>query len=189
MRRPSFLFSLLVVALGAAAAQVWPEIATWWRDLVPAATGTAAPHPTGPAGPALTGRAKVIDGDSLEVAGERIRLFGIDAPESRQDCADARGESYACGRAAARALADAIGRNSVTCTPVDHDRYGRDVARCDAGGRDLADTMVRGGHALDLPQHSGGRYAAAERAARAARRGLWAGGFQEPASWRRQHPR
>jgi endonuclease YncB( thermonuclease family) len=188
VRRPSLLFSLLVVTVGAAAVQLWPELAAWWRDLVPQATGTST-HPADPVGPALAGRAKVIDGDSLEVAGERIRLFGIDAPESRQDCADARGNAYPCGRDAARALAAAIGSDRVTCTPVDHDRYGRDVARCDAGGRDLGEVMVRGGHALDLPQHSGGRYAAAEREARAARRGLWAGSFEPPAAWRRQYPR
>jgi endonuclease YncB( thermonuclease family) len=186
VRRPSFLFSLLVIAVGAAATQLWPEVAAWWRNLVPEATGTAAPHPTGPA---LSGRAKVIDGDSLEVAGERIRLFGIDAPESRQDCADARGNAYACGREAARELAAAIGQNRVTCMPVDHDRYGREVARCESGGRDLAEAMVRSGHALDLPQHSGGRYAAAEREARDGRRGLWAGSFEQPSAWRRQHPR
>jgi endonuclease YncB( thermonuclease family) len=138
-------------------------------------------------GEPVTGRADVIDGDSLEVAGVRIRLFGIDAPERDQDCQDAGGKSYSCGRAASRALAAAIGGRSVTCTPVEVDQYNRDVAVCMAGDLDLGDAMVRGGHALDYPRHSRGRYAGAEREARDARRGVWAGKFERPATWRQQN--
>jgi endonuclease YncB( thermonuclease family) len=58
-----------------------------------------------------------------------------------------------------------------------------------ANGRDLGDAMVRAGHALDYARHSGGRYAEAERAARAAKRGIWAGGFEEPEAWRRREMR
>ena len=136
----------------------------------------------------FSGPAAAIDGDSLEVAGRRIRLFGIDAPESRQDCRDGRGRFYACGMKARDALADAIGNGAVACTPVG-ESYDRDVAICTASGRDLSETMVRGGHALELAQHSRGRYSAAERAARAARRGLWEGSFERPAQWRHDHPR
>ena len=70
------------------------------------------------AGTPITGRAKIIDGDSLEVAGERIRLFGIDAPEARQQCRDTTGQDYACGRDAARVLTALIGGRPVSCTPV-----------------------------------------------------------------------
>ena len=139
-------------------------------------------------GATIAGRAKVIDGDSLEVAGARIRLFGIDAPEAHQQCRDARGLDYPCGRAAARALAALAGAR-VSCTLLTHDRYERDVATCMANGRDLGDAMVRAGHALDYARHSGGRYAEAEREARAARRGIWAGTFEEPEAWRRRETR
>jgi len=138
-------------------------------------------------GEPVTGRAHVTDGDSLEVAGVRIRLFGIDAPERDQDCQDAGGKTYSCGRAASRALAAAIGGRSVTCTPVEVDQYNRDVAVCTAGDLDLGDVMVRGGHALDYARHSRGRYAGAEREARDARRGMWAGTFERPATWRQQN--
>jgi endonuclease YncB( thermonuclease family) len=169
---------LVVIAVGAAVVHGVREFAPW---LVPKSPGVA----TRP-GATLTGRVKVIDGDSIEIAGERLRLFGIDAPESRQECRDAAGESYACGRAAARALAAAIGGRAVTCTAVEHDQYRREIAICTVEGRDLGETMVRVGHALDYAQHSRGRYAAAEREAREAKRGLWAGTFEHPLAWRRR---
>lgn len=138
-------------------------------------------------GEPVTGHARVIDGDSLEVAGVSVRLFGIDAPERDQDCRDGAGKTYSCGRSAQRALAAAIAGRAVTCTPVDVDQYKRDVSVCTADNVDLGEAMVRGGHALDYTRHSRGRYAAAEQEAREARRGLWAGSFERPATWRQQN--
>jgi endonuclease YncB( thermonuclease family) len=143
------------------------------------------PRPT--PGKPVTGHARIIDGDSMEIHGQRIRLFGIDAPERDQDCRNADGRSYACGRDAARALSAAVAGRDVTCTPVDQDRYDRDVAVCTVDGDDLSAAMVRTGHALDYPRHSRRRYSEAEREAREARRGLWAGSFETPAEWRRRH--
>lgn len=138
-------------------------------------------------GEPVTGAARVVDGDSLEIAGVRLRLHGIDAPELEQDCRDANGKTYPCGRAALRALTAAIAGRSVTCTPAMVDQYDRDVATCAVGDLDLGEAMVRGGYAIDYARHSRGRYAAAERDARAARRGLWAGAFETPADWRQQN--
>jgi endonuclease YncB( thermonuclease family) len=140
-------------------------------------------------GVTVSGRARIVDGDSLEISGDSIRLFGIDAPERYQDCRNGAGRDYPCGRAAARALHAAIAGRPVTCAAVDRDRYDRDVALCTADGRDLSETMVRTGQAIDLVQYSRGRYAAAEREARAQKRGLWAGSFDPPAEWRRRHAR
>jgi endonuclease YncB( thermonuclease family) len=89
---------------------------------------------------------------------------------------------------ATRALTAAIRGSRVSCTPVDQDRYERDVAICAAGGHDLGDVMVRSGNAIDYRRYSQGRYAAAEREARSAKRGMWAGTFEEPETWRRAHP-
>ncbi|MGH6770325.1 MAG: thermonuclease family protein [Xanthobacteraceae bacterium] len=138
-------------------------------------------------GAPVSGHARVVDGDSLEIAGQRIRIASIDAPERDQSCRTADGKTYRCGEVAARALAEIIARRVVTCIPLTHDRYDREVAVCTVDGRDLAEALVRGGHALGYARSN--RYAAAEREAREARRGLWAGSFESPATWRRQNPR
>ena len=178
-RGRSFLISLLVIVIVAAITDGFRE----WRAL-----RYGGPQPPAATGAPLTGRARVVDGDSLEIGGHRIRLFGIDAPELHQDCATQAGRSYACGQAARRALEGLIGARAVTCTPVgqSHDRA---VALCQTNGRDLSEAQVRDGHALELWRFSRGRYTAAEREARTARRGLWAGAFAEPAAWRREHGR
>lgn len=133
----------------------------------------------------IVGVASVIDGDTIEVHGQRIRLNGIDAPESRQLCLDAAGEKYRCGQSAAMALDQLLEvARPTTCHEVDRDRWGRVVARCTAGGKDVAEAMVKAGHALDWPRYSKGAYADAEAGARAARRGMWAGSFARPWEWR-----
>ena len=137
-------------------------------------------------GEPVSGAARIIDGDSLEIAGARIRIHGIDAPEGRQQCRDSKGADYACGREAARALDRIIGGRTVTCTPVTLDQYERDVATCETAGRDIGEAMVRAGHARDYTRHSRGRYASAEREARDAKRGMWAGSFEDPREWRKR---
>jgi endonuclease YncB( thermonuclease family) len=132
---------------------------------------------------AIVGSAQVIDGDSLTVAGTEIRLYGIDAPELKQSCLRG-GMPWNCGAEAAGALRAAAAGRETVCRPRDRDRYGRAVAVCLAGGVDLVAAMVRGGLAVSL-----GAYAADEREARDARRGLWSSSFESPAAWRAKHPR
>lgn len=136
----------------------------------------------------VSGIAEVIDGDTIGIRGlsERIRLYGIDTPEGRQTCLDPAGKRYLCGSRAADALAALIGRNGrVTCSEEDRDRYGRIVAVCRIGSKDINAEMVRSGWAIEYSQYSDGRYADVEAEARSARRGLWSGTFVPPWEWRR----
>ena len=137
---------------------------------------------------ALSGRAIVVDGDTVSIIGQnaRIRLFGIDAPEKAQACRDAAGRLYQCGTRATAHLARLIGRDGVVvCAVRDVDRYQRVVAECETpAGVSLNREMVRAGWAVDFVRYSAGRYAAEQRDAETARRGLWAGSFDDPAQWR-----
>jgi endonuclease YncB( thermonuclease family) len=128
------------------------------------------------------GRASVIDGDTLEVHGERVRLFGIDAPESRQLCTVA-GQPYRCGQQAALALADYLAQRTVRSEERDRDRYGRIVAVCFVGEEDVQAWLVEQGWALAFRRYSTD-YVGEEDAARAARRGIWRGTFEAPWEWR-----
>jgi endonuclease YncB( thermonuclease family) len=134
---------------------------------------------------AVAGAASVVDGDTIEIHGARIRLHGIDAPESYQICIRG-GRRYRCGQEAAFALDDKIGNQVVTCEHRDTDRYRRMVAVCVAGGVDLGRWLVQRGHALAYRKYSLD-YVRDEEAAAAARAGMWEGEFQNPAEVR--HPR
>ena len=83
----------------------------------------------------IVGVASVIDGDTIEIHGQRIWLFGIDAPESSQLCVRPTGERWRCGQQGSLALSDRIGRATVSCQPRDIDRYDRVVAVCFKGTR------------------------------------------------------
>ena len=134
----------------------------------------------------ISGKPRVIDGDTISIAGQRIRLHGIDTPESEQLC-DADGKQWRCGKEATFALADAIGRTWVDCLERDKDRYGRIVAICKVGGpngRDLGGYMVSEGWALAYRKYSTD-YVKQEDAAKAAGKGLWRGSFVAPWDWRR----
>ena len=131
----------------------------------------------------LVGRARVIDGDTIEVASARIRLFGVDAPESAQRCLAGSGR-WSCGEQATRALAGRIDGRSVACEERDRDRYGRVVAVCRHGAQDVNAWLVREGWAMAYRRYSRD-YVDEEAAARGAQRGLWRGEFVPPWDWRR----
>ena len=128
----------------------------------------------------FVGQASVIDGDTLEVHGTRIRLWGIDAPESSQLCRSEDSSQYRCGAQAANDLSAYIARRPVSCVPLSLDRYGRTVATCSVDGADLGEWLVRNGLAVDWPQYSKGRYTEAQRDAEHAGRGIWKGSYVQP---------
>ncbi|ADH62505.1 Excalibur domain protein [Allomeiothermus silvanus DSM 9946] len=133
----------------------------------------------------VVGRASVVDGDTLEIQGVRIRLWGVDAVESSQTCLDAGGKPWPCGRRAALALSDFLGQRTVSCQRRDTDRYGRTVAVCRVGGVEINRWLVEQGWALAYLQYGGRVYLDAQREAQGARRGVWQGSFQPPWEYRR----
>ncbi|WP_118858343.1 thermonuclease family protein [Sphingomonas mesophila] len=140
-----------------------------------AAAFYAAPEP-------IYGIAVAGDGDSLTVAGQRVRLFGIDAPEFDQACTRA-GKNWSCGREAADQLSKLVTGRQVRCAPTGVDDFGRTLARCSTAGIDVNTTMVALGYAVAFRRYSTD-YVSAEEAARNNRRGMWAGTFEMPSQVR-----
>ncbi len=130
----------------------------------------------------VAGIASVIDGDTLEIQNQQIRLHGIDAPESRQLCR-LDGKPWQCGKDAANALADKIARRPVTCLDLGRDRYKRMIGRCTVAGEDMGEWLVREGLALAYRRYSVD-YVDEEADAQAARRGIWGSEFVKPWEWR-----
>jgi endonuclease YncB( thermonuclease family) len=131
----------------------------------------------------IVGPAAVTDGDTIVIRGERIRIEGIDAPESGQPCTRADGTAWRCGQVAALELADKVGLATVRCEPHGHDRYGRALATCSLGGEDLGRWLVYQGLAVAYRRFSSA-YVEVEDEARRAKRGIWAGTFTLPEDWR-----
>lgn len=128
----------------------------------------------------FVGQASVINGDTLEIHGERIRLWGIDAPESSQLCRGEDSLPYRCGAQAANDLDAFIAQRPVDCMPLSLDRYGRTVATCSVQEVDLGDWLVRNGLALDWSQYSKGKCSGDQQAAERSGRGIWKGSYVEP---------
>lgn len=131
----------------------------------------------------LSGATLVVDGDTLHVGNERVRLFGVDAPELSQMCG-VGASKVACGQLAARWLRSRVQNRTLQCSAVDKDRYGRVVARCRIDGTDLSQALVEAGWATAYRKYSF-QYVDAENRARAAQRGIWALSFESPELYRR----
>jgi len=137
--------------------------------LLPAALALAPP-----AAAEIRGSARVFDGDTLEIGLVRIRLHGIDAPEFGQRCGTAGGGQWPCGREAADRLAAMADGTELVCIARERDHFGRIIATCHAGTRDLAAELTAEGLAWAYTRFSDD-YVALEAQARAASRGIWQG--------------
>lgn len=127
---------------------------------------------------------RIVDGDTLRLGDRMLRLYGVEAPQRGQFCTNPQGQLYDCGTAAAAELARLVGEKPLDCRVHGRDRFGRALGACRAGELDLNAAMITAGWALA----DGGAMPALapmETAARQAQRGLWAGGFEPPAHWRR----
>lgn len=144
--------------------------------------GLLLPH-NASAGDLVEGPARVVDGDTIEIDDQRIRLWGIDAPEVSQFCAE-DGARYPCGLDVSQALRKRIGSQQVSCARRDTDRYGRMVGLCTIeGGIDISRWMVQQGQAIAFRKYSLD-YVEEEYRAKVAKVGIWAGEFQDPSDYR-----
>ena len=134
----------------------------------------------------VTGPAKAIDGDMLELGGQRIRLHGIDAPEVTQVCTRG-GAAWGCGREAAQVLAGFVDGQQVECTMIATDDQTRKLAACKVNDLDLGASMIEAGLALAVPKDSG-PYTETEARIRGLGLGLWGSTFSEPAAFRAANP-
>lgn len=122
----------------------------------------------------------VVDGDSLGLNGERIRILNIDAPEYKQYCFDADGKKYMCGKRALRYMRE-LAKDKMVCKREDIDRYGRSLAKCHLpNGEDVGRLMVLAGWAVAY----GDAYVEEEAAAKKNKKGIWQGKFMRPELYR-----
>ncbi len=85
---------------------------------------------------------RVVDGDTLTIAATRIRLQGIDAPETDQICLNASGDRWTCGIEARDRLIAHIAAREISCISSESDVYGRELGHCSVAGEDLNGWMV-----------------------------------------------
>ncbi len=127
----------------------------------------------------LQGQYKIVDGDSLIVEGQEIRLLGIDAPEYRQTCTFQNGNTYDCGKQSRLHLVKLAKSGKLNCTGWEEDKYQRLLAVCNAGEVEINARMVKDGWAVSY-----GDYESEEAKARELAVGVWQGGFDSPKAWR-----
>ena len=141
----------------------------------------------------ISGKAKVIDGDTIKINTTKIRLFGIDAPEKKQICQEVYisflifnfQKDYKCGEQSISALIKKLKNKKIKCIlKKNKDRYKRDIGICYVKNYDINSWLVRNGYALAYRRYSK-KYVLDEQYAKENKLGIWKGTFIEPEKWRR----
>ena len=140
----------------------------------------------------IYGKAKVVDGDTININGEKIRFTGIDAPESfyrgKKQACYLNEKKVFCGELSKQKLKEKISSNIVSCIKEEKkDRYQRIIAECFINGESLSSFMVRNGYAFDYKRYSNRKYAQDEEYAKINKLGIWKMKFEYPWEWRKKN--
>ena len=133
----------------------------------------------------ITGNAKVIDGDTIHIGSNKIRLHGIDAPETNQTC-EKNNVPWSCGKESAKALINFINNQKVICEAKGTDQYKRYISVCSVNNLDMNEFMVKNGWAIAYRYYSKD-YTVTEDKAKKNKVGIWQGSFQEPYLFRKNN--
>ncbi len=131
----------------------------------------------------ISGKVEIVDGDTIEIAGASIRLYGIDAPEAGQKCGDAKGGSWPCGNEATTAMADLAEGKEAECQILGKDDYDRFLGICTVDGVIINERMVADGYAWAFIKYADD-YVGIEQQSRAAKVGVWQGPAKAPWDYR-----
>jgi endonuclease YncB( thermonuclease family) len=133
---------------------------------------------------------RVADGDSFSIGTQKLRLDGIDAPEYRQNCNDASGLPWECGKASRASLELMLRQPGLSCVADAIDKYGRQIAICSSAKvADIGAAQVFAGMAVSHEYFGVRDYGEQEDIAQNRKLGIWAGTFSPPAEWRETHVR
>ena len=132
----------------------------------------------------LNAEVRVVDGDTIHIGNNKYRLEGIDAPEAGQKCL-LKDKEWRCGKSATESLKERIRDFSeLKCEGREKDAYGRILAICFSGNKDINAWMVKNGWALAYTKYSQ-KYLKEQKYAKKKRLGIWKGDFISPWDWRK----
>ena len=135
----------------------------------------------------IEGKAIIIDGDTIHIGKNKIRLHGIDAPEIEQTC-KIEDKIWNCGIESSANLKKLIGKKNIKCEVNDIDRYKRYVAECYLNNLNINQYMVRQGWAIAYRYYSK-QFIEDEKIAQKYKLGIWQGTFIEPYLFRKNNGR
>ena len=140
----------------------------------------------------ISGKPKIIDGDTLKINNDKIRFGGIDAPESyyfgKKQLCILNNVEILCGKLSKEKLIEKIGNQIVICRiEKNKDKYSRLIGECFVKNNSLSVFMVKNGYAFDYPKYSNGKYRKYEVYAKNLSLGLWQMQFEYPWIWRKKN--
>ena len=136
----------------------------------------------------LTGIARAVDGDSIFVDKNEIRLFGIDAPEYKQTCFNAQNQEYFCGKISSKFLKNLINGKKVSCFYAEKDIYNRFLAKCFLDKISINDEILKNGMAVIYNFNTASNeIKEIENEAKQNKLGIWQGTFELPKQYRKRN--